>query len=351
MNPYRKAPDHSFWSRAVASVPAAEVDPVCSPSFRITADTKVGTAGSCFAQHIANHMRRLGLEPFVTESPHPEVSQWAEHYHYGVYSARYGNLYTARQALQLLHRAFGEFVPTEPPWRGPRGEYIDPFRPLIPEGFASLRELERDHERHFDAVRRLFRELDVFVFTLGLTEAWLSREDGAVFPSCPGTAAGEWDADRYAFKNFSTIETRADLGELIAQIRAINPNARFILTVSPVPLVATATGGHVLPATTYSKSVLRVAAQEIAETTAGVDYFPSYEIITGPQARGAYFADDLRSVTPAGVEHVMRVFARHYLTDRPAEIATAAAPPAAADLARAAMQVICDEMYNEASTG
>jgi hypothetical protein len=40
---------------------------------------------------------------------------------------------------------------------------------------------------------------------------------------------------------------------------------RIVLTVSPVPLVATVTGSHVVPATIYSKSVLRIAAQEIAE--------------------------------------------------------------------------------------
>jgi len=34
----------------------------------------------------------------------------------------------------------------------------------------------------------------------------------------------------------------------------------------------------------------------------------SFEIITGSYTRGAYFAGDLRSVTEAGVKHVMQVF-------------------------------------------
>ncbi len=42
------------------------------------------------------------------------------------------------------------------------------------------------------------------------------------------------------------------------------------------------------------------------------DYFPSFEIITGSYNRGAYFEDDLRSVKPEGVSHVMKLFMRHY---------------------------------------
>jgi len=252
--------------------------------------------------------------------------------------------------LQLFDRAFGHFVPVEPPWRGKNGEYIDPFRPLIPDGFATLREFKRDRERHFAAVRRLFVELDVFVFTLGLTEAWLSREDGAVFPSCPGTAAGVWDENRYIFHNFSTTETAEDLRVLIAAIRGVNPSANFILTISPVPLVATATGGHVLPSTVYSKSVLRVAAQETADRHRGVDYFPSYEVITGPHAQG-YFAEDRRNVSDAGVAHVMRLFARHYLggAHRMVLEQTAPQPAEPESVNRSQVELICDEIYNDAS--
>jgi hypothetical protein len=95
-------------------------------------------------------------------------------------------------------------------------------------------------------------------------------------------------------------------------IRSKNPKARFILTVSPVPLIATAEDRSVLVSTTYSKSVLRTACEEVAADYADVAYFPSYEVITGTYNRGRYFASDLRSVTEEGVAHVMRLFMRHY---------------------------------------
>jgi hypothetical protein len=62
----------------------------------------------------------------------------------------------------------------------------------------------------------------------------------------------------------------------------------------------------------YSKSVLRVACEEVSLLYKNVSYFPSYEIITGNFSRGKYFGDDLRSVTEEGVAHVMNVFLKHF---------------------------------------
>ena len=171
--------------------------------------------------------------------------------------------------------------------------------------------MRADRAQHLARVREMFETLDLLVFTLGLTEAWVSRGDGAAFPLCPGVAGGSFDPARHQFRNLRTAEVRAQIGEFVEKLRALNPKARLILTVSPVPLAASASGNHVLPATIYSKSALRAAAQEAAEDLEGVFYFPSYEIITGPQARGRFFAEDLREVTEDGVEHVMRVFLRH----------------------------------------
>ena len=67
-----------------------------------------------------------------------------------------------------------------------------------------------------------------------------------------------------------------------------------------------------LTSTISSKSILRVAAEEVARDRDWVAYFPSYEVIAGHYNRGAYYADDLREVTEEGVSHVMRLFMAHY---------------------------------------
>jgi len=350
-HPYRHLPDSAYWRRAVAGKGPA-VDPIAGGFLTLGRDDRVATAGSCFAQHIARYLKRSGFGFLVTETAHPIVpAEAAERHGYGLYSARYGNIYTARQLLQLFDRAYGGFAPAEDIWVGPEGlRFVDPFRPTVePGGFASEAELRADRAHHFARVREMFETLDIFVFTLGLTEAWESTVDGAVFPVCPGVSGGTFDPAHHAFRNFRTGEVSADLAAFIARLRGVNPVARVILTVSPVPLVATASGNHVLAATTYSKSVLRAAAQEIVEDHEGVFYFPSYEMITGAPAAARYFAGDLRNVTEEGVAHVMSVFLRHVAgIDLPEQAEPAAPGEAEADdetlaAARRWVQVMCDE--------
>ncbi len=238
----------------------------------------------------------------------------SEDENYGTFSARYGNVYTVRQLWQLFQRAYGLFAPADIAWRRADGRYIDPFRPRIQEGgFATVEDLLAERKSHLAAVRRVFEECDLFIFTLGLTEGWVARADGAVFPLAPGTVAADGDADAYAFHNFTVAEMDADLGRFINALRSINPNCRVLLTVSPVALVATYEDAHVLASTIYSKSALRVVAEMATRAHPLVGYFPSYEMITGPHTRSAFFEDDLREVRPEGVAYVMSVFARHYL--------------------------------------
>lgn len=315
-NPYLGLPDRQFWRRAIERLPVADVNPVCNVRFRLTPETKVATAGSCFAQHISRTLQKNGFGYFVTESGSHLAIDEASRRQYGVFSARYGNLYTARQLLQLLDRAYGRFSPIDTHWERSDGRFVDPFRPQIEiDGFENAQSLEAARVEHFAFVRELFENLDVFVFTLGLTESWRNRHDGAVFPLAPGVVAGEMTEENYEFVNFGVSDVVADMENFISKLYAINPNAKLILTVSPVPLVATYENQHVLVSTTYSKSVLRAAAGEITRLNPNCDYFPSYEIITGNYNHGMYFESDRRSITASGVDHVMRVFLSNYASD------------------------------------
>ncbi|MEM1106925.1 MAG: GSCFA domain-containing protein [Pseudomonadota bacterium] len=353
--PYKSLPDYAFWRRSVAAPREALLDPIVSTRFKITQQDRIATAGSCFAQHIARFLAQSGYNYLVTEKGHPLLSEESlKAYNYGTYTARYANLYTTRQLHQTLQRAYGEFVPEERVWRD-GGRWIDPFRPFIqPKGFSSEAEFEADQTAHFRAIRSMVENLDVFVFTLGLTEAWHSTRDGAVFPVSPGCGAGEHSSQRHAFVNFTIDQVVADLRAAIDFIKARNPSARFLLTVSPVPLIATYEAQHVLVSTVYSKSVLRVAADTLKQEDKNVDYFPSYEIITGNFSAGRYYEDDLREVREAGVRHAMTCFFRHYLGKEiapPNETVSRDKAPSAT-VARAgttsrsnvrAAQVICDE--------
>jgi hypothetical protein len=345
-NPYSGKDKRSFWRHAVSGVPPFMLDPMDAAPFQILPETKVATAGSCFAQHISRKLRMSGYTYYVVENGGVvavEVDAAARNF--GVFSARYGNIYTARQLLQLFDRAYGAFQPQVHLWKRADGKFVDPFRPQIePAGFASAELMLADMEKHLAAVRHMFETLDVLVFTLGLTEGWRAKADHSILPLAPGVSGGVWDECRYEFVNFEVEDVASDLIAFVDRLQRVNGVARIILTVSPVPLVATYEDRHVLVSNTYSKSVLRVAADKVARARPSVTYFPSYEIITSNGTAHRYFEADLRSVNELGVGHVMRVFFKHFT-----QSGAAAPQPASAVAWNFAQEfgetgkVVCDE--------
>lgn len=343
VHPYRGLPPDQFWSTGMAGISAEALDPVRAAKFTFSPADPVAAAGSCFAQHIAKHLKASGYNYLQVE---PALSP-AE----PVFSARFGNIYTVRQLRQLMLAAYGLHRPEIAAWRRADGRYIDPLRPqLFPEGFATAADVVAQRRLHLDAVRRVFQECRVFVFTLGLTEAWIAP-DGTALPVPPGVLGVETPEGDATFHNFTVAEMRADMDAFLADLFAVNPEVRVILTVSPVPLVATYEGRHVLVSNTYSKSALRVVAEETANAYADATYFPSYEIITAPVVAGRYFEPDLRSVKPEGVSHVMRIFAAHMMSDtaspapaRHAPREDAVVPSATARARYEALEgILCDE--------
>ena len=313
-NPYSGKPDYAFWQQSVADVGVDAVDPVVRAPFTIGRKDAIATAGSCFAQHIARTLASSGFNYFVTEQA--PLTAGALDEGYGLFSARFGNLYTVRQLLQLFDRAYGLFEPKDIAWRDRRSDsFVDPFRPNIQAGgFATIDDLEADREAHLAAVRRMFEECHIFIFTLGLTEGWASKSDGAVFPLAPGVGGiPSGEASDYKPVNFKVGSMVADMTAFLEKLRTVNPAVKVILTVSPVPLIATFEDRHVVVSTAASKAALRVVADEVAEAFDFVSYFPSYEIVTAHYNSDAFEADQ-RSVRPSTVAKVMGLFERHYLT-------------------------------------
>jgi hypothetical protein len=213
----------------------------------------------------------------------------------------------------LAHRALGEFNFDEV-WALPANEkgeirYVDPFRPnLHPGGFDTPERVLEEQSNHLAKVRELFASMEVFIFTMGLTECWFNKLTGAAYPIAPGVTAGKFDPAIHGFKNLSYEEIILDMREFIELLRSFNPNCKILLTVSPVPLTATAEKTHVLVATMRSKSILRAVTSSLYDQYDFVDYFPSYEVILSHPFRGMFFQNNLRTIHEQGVDFVMSHF-------------------------------------------
>jgi hypothetical protein len=308
-NPYQLLPQAAFWRTAVGQRQPHQIEGLWTAKWPLSKQDKVATAGSCFAQHIGRALANAGYSWFDAE-PAPAILPEAtrRQFNYGIFSFRTGNIYTVALLRQWLSWAFGQATPSREVWMD-RNRFYDPFRPSIePEGFATESELFAAREVTLQALRQAVTTSSVFVFTLGLTEAWIDDSGGHVYPMCPGTVAGEFDPARHRFHNYRYDEIRRELELALDLMRAQNPQLRFLLTVSPVPLTATASSQHVLVATIQSKSTLRAVAGDMADARTDTDYFPSFEIVSSFPFRGRFYEDNMRTVTDAGVDFVMQSF-------------------------------------------
>lgn len=333
-SPYKGKPRTSFWKAAVSERPPHRLENVVSDSPEITMSTRIMTAGSCFAQHIATRLKSDGFTVLDYEpAPGGTSRSWQQDHGFGTYSARYGNIYFVRQLLQLLQEAEGSFIPEDWIWKK-NERYFDALRPSVdPDGHPSEESVRQQRQEHLAAVRRLVRDADLFVFTLGLTEGWEHIQSGTIYPTAPGTIAGSWDQKTVRFHNFGFLEIQRDLIAVIEHVRALNPRIRFLLTISPVALAATATDKNVLVANSYSKSVLRAVAGEVADSMDGVFYFPSYDMITGTNSGTELYEGNQRQVRTDTVDFVMRRFTEEVLgapSDEP--VFAPPAPPVVSSL-------------------
>ena len=329
-NPYANLGSEAFWKSGVLASSPFSIDSIYKRKWDILAQDKIAVAGSCFAQHVSHYLRVAGFNVLDVEPPPHWLTletdtkdavkasidpHLARTFGYSMYSARYGNIYTVHSLLQLAKEAFGLFQPRFAVWEK-EGRFFDALRPTVePQGLDSIDEVVIHRNAHLNKVREMFRCMDVFVFTLGLTEAWIHGPSNTVYPTAPGIVAGSFEPNRFAFKSYGfgeILDAFLEFDELLRVHREDPRPARILLTVSPVPLTATASGKHVLQATSYSKSVLRSVAGDLESRCPHIDYFPSFEIVTNPASRGVFYQENLRTVRADAVEVVMRHFFREH---------------------------------------
>ena len=310
-NPDSDLPKSAFWKTGVVQENPCAIEGIYKKKLDIPANAKIATARSCFSQHISRHLKKNGYNVLDVEPPPPELPKnMHQEFGFSMYSARYRNIYTLRQLLQLAQKVPGEWNPKNYIWEKDR-KFYDDMRPAVEtEGLGSPEEVTVHRQHHVSRVKELFESLDLFIFTLGLTEMWVHKESGTVYPTAPRTLAGDFDDQLYEFQNaqFSDIIGDFILFQKVLEKMRCGKQFKCLLTVSSVPLTATANGKHVLELTAYLQSTLRNVAGQLSTNQAQTDYFPSYEIIANPRMHSTAFTDNLRSVRYESVETVMRHF-------------------------------------------
>ena len=108
ISPYDRLSSDRFWKKGVEEKTIFDIN-LYNKKFDLLVGDKIATAGSCFAQHISRRLKTFGYHTIDLEkAPIGLPSALHSKYGYGLYSARFGNIYTPRQLLQLAEEAISE---------------------------------------------------------------------------------------------------------------------------------------------------------------------------------------------------------------------------------------------------
>ena len=155
--------------------------------------------------------------------------------------------------------------------------------------------------------RRIFDETDFFILTFGLSEVWYDEPTGNVFwRTIPKDA---YDPARHKFRVSTVEENRDNLRAIYRLIRKHRPDAKILFTLSPIPLIATFRDVSCLTANSVSKSVLRVAIDEVVREfrhEGVLHYWPSFELVTDVFA--SPFKPDRRHPQGEVLDYIMTLF-------------------------------------------
>ncbi|MBV8838558.1 MAG: GSCFA domain-containing protein, partial [Alphaproteobacteria bacterium] len=222
------------------------------PKF-VTRQTRFFTMGSCFARNLSKSLNDNGYV-----SHHMEI---AEH----------------------INTTFANRV------------FVDWLRDAEIDESVRQRLVELLPQRKTD-VLQVIKDSNVFILTLGVAAAFFDRETGAFVLPRSSALNSRALAEKYLFRTTSVAENVENALHLIAFVRSIAPDIKIVVTVSPVPMLASFEHESAVQADCLSKCTMRLAAHEIVNNSSlsNIVYWPSFEIFrwAGSNASNFYAADD-----------------------------------------------------------
>jgi tetratricopeptide (TPR) repeat protein len=242
------------------------------PKF-VSKATRFFTMGSCFARNLAKSLEQSGYA-----AHHMEISEYIN--------------------TTFANRVFVDWL---------RDADIDPairdrIVELLPQGWSKENTLE------------VIKRSDVFILTLGVAAAFFDRTTGAFVLPRPSALNSRALAEKYQFRTASVQENVDNVRYLIDFVRSVAPGIRIVVTVSPVPILASFEHESAVQADCLSKSTMRLVAHEVVNNSGiqNILYWPSFEVFRwgGSNASNFYAADDGAAwhVSEAKVADTIRAF-------------------------------------------
>lgn len=259
-----------------------------NPKFKLSSEERFFTIGSCFARNIERKLLECKAEILSNDISIPQ--EWVAH--------------PQAKNSDILNKFNTHSI------------YNEIHRTLCPEKYTDMGLINVKNDKWYDPqtsytaviskdkclemrnrIETLYNNLSnstTVIMTLGMTESWIDDETGLFINGLPPPEVIKHQKDRFSFFNASVPMVEDSLAKTIELLKEkCTSSIKIIITISPVPLRRTFTQNDIITANTFSKSTLRVAAQNIADWYSFVDYYPSYEMVMNSPRQSSWQEDTI----------------------------------------------------------
>lgn len=258
-----------------------EISPEPAP-FQIVHSNQILTLGSCFAQHINHFFQRYRFT--------------AMHNPFGVLY----NPASIAQSVKLIQDrrrlVKGDLVYHNEEWHNFYFDsaFSDPDSDRCLEGM----------NKAISDTGSFIKSADIVIITYGTSYVYSYRKNGNIVSNCHKIPARE-------FTHFmlSPEEVRRNIYNIISIIRSMNPQIKFIFTVSPVRHWKDGAVDNQI-----SKATLLLAVHEIIKSETDIHYFPAYEILMDDLRDYRFYERDLIHPNQLAVEYIWEKFSKTFMS-------------------------------------
>ncbi|WKN45357.1 GSCFA domain-containing protein [Tunicatimonas pelagia] len=249
---------------------------------RISLHDSLLLVGSCFAQAIGKRFQQNKFRACINP---------------------FGTLYNPLSVFELLLNAANQSVPDDDTYLVNQNTH---FNYHFHSDFSSETkvDLQTQIEQALVSTRNYLKQCSWVVITLGSAFSYRRKETGQVVANChkmPARLFRRWLLE--------PGEMITQFKQLYRVLNTLNPNIKYILTVSPVRHLR-----DTLVQNSVSKSVLRLVAHTIQENyPEDVYYFPSYELLIDELRDYRFYQADMLHPSEVAEDYIWQKVAEHYL--------------------------------------
>ena len=246
-------------------------------------NSRVLTAGSCFAEVIGNKVASYKVQSLVNP---------------------FGTIFNPVSLFKLLAAAIGpapeftgELLERDGRWYAYdlHSSFTAPTRALL---IARIQE-------QFVETRAFLKNANLLILTLGTAVGYIHKASNTLVANCHKVPQQQFQK-----KIISTAAIIEAFAPLYANLKAFNPDITVLFTVSPVRHLK-----ETLELNSVSKSVLRVACHELTQQFPEVQYFPAYELMLDDLRDYRFYKADMLHPTEVAENYIWQKFSQAYFDD------------------------------------